>query len=105
MQPEKRRYAVKDDGPLSILFRAHRFGAEFCSHCGRWFADQLIAMASHADASVREAAVNNLVFVDRTRESVAAVAQRSMTRFRMFGVPPGLRCLPSVTRQSTSFLP
>ena len=32
-------------------------------------------MASHADASVREAAVNNLVFVDHTRESVAAVAQ------------------------------
>ena len=31
--------------------------AERCPHGGRWFADQLSAMASHADASVREAAV------------------------------------------------
>lgn len=50
-------------------------GAEHCSHCGRWFADQLIGLTTHADASVREAAVNNLIFVARTRESVAAVAQ------------------------------
>jgi hypothetical protein len=58
-----------DDTPLKTMghcpYCSEPFtaGAEHCPHCGRSFAGQLIAMTTHADASVREAAVDNFVFV------------------------------------------
>lgn len=50
-------------------------GADQCASCLWWFPDQIISRLNHADPRIREAAVGNLLFCDRTQPTAMALSQ------------------------------